>query len=123
MSEGEEFVGKHLPYVIGRGLAAEWAGLVHEPLPENFRRLATQLEVSAASPAPADENAPFLDEWRTVPVLGRPDRFALAGRCTGHPRYGDTSLRTSAVIVLDLTAGWARTQGTVYRLGEPAFDR
>jgi hypothetical protein len=120
MSEGEEFVGKHLPRVIGRGLAAEWAALVEEPLPENFRRLATQLEIRTASPR--EEDAPLLDSWRTVPVFGRPDRFALAGRCTGHLRFGDASLRTSAVVALDLHAGWARTQGTVYRLGRPASD-
>lgn len=71
------------------------------------------------NPIPTQEElakAPLLNEWRLVGVC-------LHGQVVGHPRLGDRpNVRTSAVIALEVEAGWARTLNTLYRLGRHAEE-
>lgn len=61
--------------------------------------------------------APFLDRWEVVR-----DAFSytiLMGWVTGHPTLRGPAIRTSPLLRLNISAGWARTYSRYYRLGTP----
>lgn len=62
------------------------------------------------------ESAPKIDLWEVmINDNGAP---VLWGQVSGHPRLGDTDVRTSRLIGADRVLGWARTYGRWYALGQ-----
>lgn len=88
---------------------------------ETVDRIAEAVHAATLTPSADDlATAPFLDEWFAVGVLtGRP---LLVGMATGHPTTGNKEIHTSAVLKIDLEAGYARTQSRWYRLGRPRAE-
>ena len=84
--------------------------------------IAKDFERLASTGAPAEEDlagAPFINRWELVP------RFVicLSGAISGHPRFGGARTgRTSPLLAVDSTRGWARTLNRWYRLGLKASD-
>ncbi|CAO4185113.1 DUF6634 family protein [Methylorubrum aminovorans] len=75
----------------------------------------------AGSPPTRDElaAAPLLTEWRRT-LVPTPEP-ALVGRVEGHPLLpGSRRVVTSRLLVLDESAGWARSLSRLYRLESPA---
>ena len=64
------------------------------------------------------EGAPFLKDWLIEEYDGK---INLIGHGTGHPTIPVGTIMTSAVLVMDEEAGWARTISRYYRL-EPRLD-
>jgi hypothetical protein len=59
--------------------------------------------------------APFLDAWDVVRDAF--DYTILYGRVVGHPILKGPAIRTSPLLRLNVTAGWARSYSRFYRLG------
>jgi hypothetical protein len=83
-----------------------------------LRALATDLEAAAAGHLPDAEalrDAPVLDWWS----LAARSTLCLVGERSGHPELrGDGRMTvTSAVYIVDLETGIARTLSRWYRLG------
>ncbi|GAB6842891.1 hypothetical protein JCM2811A_18920 [Methylorubrum rhodinum] len=76
--------------------------------------------IAGTPPNPAElAGAPVLNAWhRTqVPIL----EPALVGWVESHPQLpGSRRVVTSRLLVLDETAGWARTVSRLYRLMAPS---
>lgn len=64
--------------------------------------------------------APLLDAWEVVRDAF--DYTILYGRVVGHPILKGPAIRTSPLLVLNVSAGWARTYSRFYRLGAPLSD-
>ncbi len=82
-----------------------------------LERLAADLRQMAVGefPCPSDlVAAPVIARW-TWAV--RP-MMSLEGFTSGHPRLGNTTVRTTEVWAIDLEAGWARTLSRLYVLGD-----
>jgi hypothetical protein len=74
------------------------------------------LRSNGSPPIESLEQAPHLERWfhstRPAPCL--------EGMVTGHPLLGSLiPVRTSELVMLDKTAGWARTWSRYYQLGTP----
>lgn len=84
-----------------------------------LRALADDLDRIALGqhPQAADlQSAPTLSDWGLV--LSQPTH--LVGIVHGHPEIADGRIcRTSALVMLDPPAGYARTLSRFYRLGQP----
>lgn len=83
---------------------------------ENFERLAADLRGILDGSSPSESQlaaAPLIDyyQWITRPVT------CLAGHISGHPLGSSTSGRTSELMYIATTKGWARTRSRYYRLG------
>lgn len=67
-------------------------------------------------PGPSElADAPILSHWvvETLPGGG----LYLIGEVSGHPQIADGWCTTSAVLAIDVGAGWVRTISRYYRLG------
>jgi hypothetical protein len=75
---------------------------------------------SGEGPRPSDLlGTPVLDNWSLEPFRAH----LLAGTVRGHPRLGDSPVRTTMAILVDEDQGWARTLSRFYRLGRKAKRR
>jgi hypothetical protein len=86
-------------------------------------RKAVQAALERAGINPTEDElgtAPLLDGWEVVRDAF--DYTILYGRVTGHPILKGPAIRTSPLLKLNLTAGWARTYSRFYRLGAPLSD-
>jgi hypothetical protein len=80
-------------------------------------------------PSPSElASAPLIENWQARVMRFVSERgssglaLILVGGVTGHPRLGDTKIRTSQLIWLDRNRNWARTINRVYRLGARASE-
>ncbi len=70
-------------------------------------------------PGPAElADAPILSHWAVETLLG--GGLYLIGEVSGHPRIADGWCTTSAILAIDVRAGWVRTISRYYLLG-PKF--
>ena len=84
-------------------------------------RMAEILALVEKGPTPEDlDRAPRLAPW--APALALNGVLVVAGHVTGHPRLGETWMRSSLLMGLDSSGGWARTWKRWYRLGEPLTE-
>jgi hypothetical protein len=75
---------------------------------------------SGEGPRPSDLlGTPVLDNWSLEPFRAH----LLAGTVRGHPRLGDSPVRTTMAVLVDENEGWARTLSRYYRLGRKAKRR
>lgn len=85
-------------------------------------RLLADLQKFASGWKPSAEDlaqAPVLSGWFFDHYPGT-QVLNLVGVVRGHPRLPDGWVTTSPLVAIDLQAGWARTAGRFYRLGERA---
>lgn len=87
-----------------------------EKVAAQYERLAADLRrvVAEGYPAP-DEAMPLMDNY----VFGTLDALCLKGTTVGHPSLSATEPSTSSALVLvNIPAGVARTESRWYRLGQ-----
>ena len=75
--------------------------------------------IAGAAPDPAEfAAAPILGDWHRA-IVPAPEPV-LVGQVACHPRLpGARRVVTSRLLLLDETAGWARTVNRLYRLKTP----
>jgi hypothetical protein len=62
-------------------------------------------------------NAPIIDDWESVQLWLRPEKYSIRGLVSGRGDVADGSQIVSDQIELDLNHRWVRTVKEVYRLG------
>ena len=84
-------------------------------------QMAEILALVEQGPTPDDlDRAPRLSPW--APALALNGVLVVAGHVADHPQLGETWMRSSLLMGLDPSAGWARTWKRWYRLGEPMAE-
>lgn len=87
----------------------------------DYQMALAAVNAAAVGPTSADLNtAPVLNEW--CPASWNSTTPVLIGRVQNHPNLGDTLVRTSRLIGLDVQVRWARTFNRWYRLGSRATN-
>ncbi|WP_112311566.1 DUF6634 family protein [Pseudogemmobacter bohemicus] len=85
---------------------------------EHSKAAQAVLDGTAIDPTEGElSEAPFLNRWEVVR-----DAFGytiLYGHVAGHPTLEGPAIRTSPLLRLNVSAGWARTCSRFYRLGAP----